>query len=455
MKPILVVPLIGPSITEVKDQYEKAEVLGLKTELRLDLIKEDVSSLKICPWIVTHGLSKDKIDLFDSEFIDVDFSCFEGIKEKASKKIIASYHNFKETPHNLEELFFDIKKKAKGAYLYKIATYANSTLDALRMLLFVQKMHSHGERLLGICMGTKGSVTRILSPVIQNPFTFAPLDSAYASAQGQLTVDELRDIYFFDHLTPHTKIFALIGDPVDKSRGHVIHNRYFKSKDCNAVYIKLQINKEELESFLNFAIELQISGMAVTMPLKEEITKYIEVKCLEPSINTLILKRGSYKGYNLDVVAASELIKSKTSLSNKSVYILGAGGVGGALAYHLKNEGAIVTLFNRSQEKGQMVASKAHAKFSHYDGFDGHCDILIQTTSVGMTPVCDESIIDTNKINSSTLVIDFVSNPKETKFLRGAKAKGCVTIDGDLLLERVSFLQQQIWNVSSHNCCQC
>jgi 3-dehydroquinate dehydratase type I len=196
MKPILVVPIIGPLLEDVKTQVLAAEKLGLKIELRLDLIKEDISCLSLKPWIVTCGQFEDKVNLFDSEFIDIDYKFFSKIHDKKDKNIIASYHNFDSTPDDLEALFNKIKQEAPGAYLYKIATYANSTLDALRMLIFLKKMHAQGERLLGVCMGPNGSCTRILSPVFQNPFTFAPIDLHQASAKGQITVEELKNIYF-------------------------------------------------------------------------------------------------------------------------------------------------------------------------------------------------------------------------------------------------------------------
>jgi shikimate 5-dehydrogenase len=206
---------------------------------------------------------------------------------------------------------------------------------------------------------------------------------------------------------------------------------------------------------LNFAKELLIQGVAVTMPLKEEIVKYVDVQCAEPSINTLVLKNDNYKGYNLDVIACYELIKEKRSIKDKSIYILGSGGVGASLACFFKDKEAIITIFNRDERRGLKAAKSSSAKFCRYDQFDGCCDVLIQTTSVGMAPNFEASIIETNLIKPTSLVIEFISNPKETLFLRGAKERGCDTIDGDLILEKISYLQQKLWKISSHTCCHC
>jgi 3-dehydroquinate dehydratase/shikimate dehydrogenase len=455
MKPLLIVPIIGPTKEDVKIQCQLADENNLPIEVRLDLIKEDISDLDINPYILTCGQQIEKIDLMKSCFYDVDYSNFELLDNPNNKSIIASYHNFDETPDDLEALFNYIKHKAPNAYLYKIATYAKTTVDSMRMLLFVKKMHAEGQRLLGLCMGPMGSFTRILSPIVQNPFTFAPIDKKFSNAEGQLTVSELRAIYNFDKIGPHTKIYALIGDPVDKSLGHIIHNQLFKKKECNAVYVKLCVSKDDIEPFLALAKEMQIQGMAVTMPLKEVVTLYVDKVCQEPTINTLILKHDQYKGYNLDVLAAYELINKKLSVKDKSIYIIGSGGVGSALAWFLKNQGAKVTLFNRSLSKGMKAAENAQVNFLPLEDFDGDCSILIQATSVGMSPFVDESIIDKTLINKKTLVVDFVSNPEETKFLKEAKECGCDTISGIEIFELITHLHQKIWNISSHSCCHC
>ena len=122
---------------------------------------------------------------------------------------IFSYHNFSHTPENLEEILQEMQKTP--ATYYKIATMAHSTLDSLRMLALM-KAHPN---LIGVCMGKKGEITRILGPVFGCPIIYASLNADWQSAPGQLTARELCDTYRFRTLNPSTALYGLIGDPVD------------------------------------------------------------------------------------------------------------------------------------------------------------------------------------------------------------------------------------------------
>lgn len=158
-------------------------------------------------------LKPDYVDLeYDSNFAD---------KIDPEVKIISSYHNFDETPQNLEEILK--KMKELPAALYKMATMARSSLDALKMLLLVTR----SEKVAGMCMGELGAITRILAPIVDSPLSYSCLEDA--TAPGQIALSELIDIYNYHHLNRSTEIYGLIGDPVDKSIGHLCHNQIFKN----------------------------------------------------------------------------------------------------------------------------------------------------------------------------------------------------------------------------------
>ncbi len=115
---------------------------------------------------VKHLYDRDK----KLRFIDIDWE----LELRGEDNLIVSYHNFDETP-DLEMILSQMKLRHPKARYYKIATFANSTLDALKMLKF-QRKHA---KVIGICMGEKGVVTRIMSP-----FTYAPLTESDKNAPG-------------------------------------------------------------------------------------------------------------------------------------------------------------------------------------------------------------------------------------------------------------------------------
>src|SRR3569832_465674 len=142
-------------------------------------------------------------------FVDIDW------KEKIEPlpNLILSYHNFDQTP-DLSSILAEMKQRAPLARYYKIATYANSTLDTIKMLHF-QRQHPD---VIGISMGEKGILSRIMSP-----FTYAPLCEEDKCAPGQLLLSELETIYHWRQVTFATKLYALLGDPVKQSIGHLYH----------------------------------------------------------------------------------------------------------------------------------------------------------------------------------------------------------------------------------------
>jgi len=95
--------------------------------------------------------------------------------------------------------------------------------DALKILLF-GKQH---QKVSVICVGKKGEFARVLGKVFGNLIDYASDDSAVI-AEGQLTYKEMIDIYHYPDLNEETAIYGLIGDPIEKSPGHLYHNAVFQ-----------------------------------------------------------------------------------------------------------------------------------------------------------------------------------------------------------------------------------
>ncbi len=108
---------------------------------------------------------------FDLEYdTDKDFLS-EQINRNPKVKFILSYHNFSETPKDLEKICYDLL--AVPAYGYKLAAFAFSTNDTLRLLLTGKKY----PQISVVPMGKKGSFGRVLSSVIGSEFSYAYLSS--------------------------------------------------------------------------------------------------------------------------------------------------------------------------------------------------------------------------------------------------------------------------------------
>ena len=353
-------------------------------------------------------------------------------------RFILSYHNFKETPENLDEIYE--KMSQFPATFYKMAVMCKSACDALRTLLFAKKR----PRLVPICMGESGEFGRVLSRIMKSPIQFA-CSNGNPLAPGQISISDLTEIYRYRSLNRETKLYGLIGNPVLNSRGHIHHNRVFQDKNRNAVYVKMCVKPEELKQFFPLAIEMGFQGMSVTAPLKEKVLPFLD--SIDPAaekigaVNTLLFEGGKVFGTNTDGIGALDAIEKHEIVLGKRVVLLGAGGAAKAIAFETKKRGAQVLVLNRTLERAQEVARLVGCNAGLLDEVPDQYDILINCTP--------EMPIDPAKIKSNALVMDIVYSPRETLFLKEALKIGCRVVYGEEMFLNQAALQTALW-MKSH-----
>ncbi len=353
-------------------------------------------------------------------------------------KFILSYHNTQETPPDLETMYQNMA--LYPAYHYKIAAQPQSLSDVLRML----EIASKHPKLSTISMGEKGSFSRIFSAFSKGKIQFACVNDENAVSTGQIAYQDLHHLYRYSDLSSNTSIFALIGDPVSKSQGHIYHNRLFIQKNQDAVYLKIPLQEEELPLFFDFVKKMPFKGISVTMPLKEKIAPFldnIDPECLKTqAINTIVVQDQKLIGKNTDGQGALQAIQQKGSIEGKKMIILGAGGSSKAIALSLIKAGGIVTILNRTKEKAIKTALSLGCQAGSLNDIPNDYDILINCTS-------DELPIDPSKIIPGSIVMDITYVPKETKILKEALQKNCKIIYGEEMFFNQANLQRLLWSV--------
>jgi 3-dehydroquinate dehydratase / shikimate dehydrogenase len=390
--------------------------------------RNKISCKSVDLYELTEGSSKFLYDLNHKlQWIDIDWQEIA----PSFNHVIVSYHNFDQTP-DLELVLLQMKAKHPGARYYKLATWASSTVDALRMLHF-QRQHPE---VIGLCMGEKGELTRILAPVVGCPIMYAPLSDEDRNAPGQLLWSKLKTIYHFRQLSPSTRIYGLIGDPVSHSIGHLFHNDQFREHQ-DAVYVKMCVTAQELPNFFQHIEDLPIAGLSVTAPLKEKLFPFLSTMSKEAqeigAINTVIRTPKGWAGFNTDGKAAASSLMSFGNVKGKKVVILGAGGAARAVAYELIRQQAMVTLIHRNREKGQMVAQQLGCLFAQEIS---PYDILVNATA-SPDPVKE------HVFTADTIVMDL--SIATTPFLQKARISGCQTVDGLPMYFHQALAQRQIW----------
>lgn len=133
------------------------------------------------------------------EYVDVDRSLpnAEELIEKLRSNgthVIVSSHDYHGTP-SINDLSKSLEEqRGIGADVCKIITTATHPRDNLRILSFLEEKSTQA-RLISFAMGSLGTPSRILSPLFGAEFTFAALSANTTTAEGQLSIDNLRSVW--------------------------------------------------------------------------------------------------------------------------------------------------------------------------------------------------------------------------------------------------------------------
>jgi shikimate dehydrogenase len=192
-----------------------------------------------------------------------------------------------------------------------------------------------------------------------------------------------------------------------------------------------------------------LSGFSVTMPHKQTVMPYLDatdaISERIGAVNTVVNLKGRLLGCNSDTVGVVKPLLQRTSLREKRITLLGAGGAARAAAAALITEGARVTILNRTVLKAEQLAVELGCASGALDAFDPDAaDILVNMTSVGMHPDIDETPVPTEKLRGM-IVFDGVYNPPETRLLREAARAGCTVIPGIEMFISQAAEQFRLW----------
>ncbi len=374
-----------------------------------------------------------------AEYVDLEIDIAEQIPRYGQTKRIISYHNFKETPDDLEEIYEQMEKQ--DADYLKLATMANAPEDNIRLLALCAQAEIPT---IAFCMGEMGVPSRILCGKYGSPWTYATFSSERVLAPGQLSYEDMRDIYHYDEIKEDTRVFGVLGDPVGHSYSPLLHNAAFRHEGLNAVYLPLRVPSDVLLSTLSEFEKLDIEGYSVTIPHKEQVLAFTRYH--DPSVkdcnaaNTLFRDdRGKWFAANTDYPAALTALNQALEIKNltdaqlagKKVLMLGAGGAAKAIGLAVVRSGAGLTIANRSKKRGKELAEALNCQHTNWENRGAvYADILINCTPVGMFPHMEETPFPQNWLRDDMLVFDTIYNPENTLLLKQAREHQCYTLSG-------------------------
>lgn len=245
-----------------------------------------------------------------------------------------------------------------------------------------------------------------------------------------------------------TGCVALFGDPVAHSLSPQMHNAAFLHLGLNLVYLAFRVEKAAQAVAAMRALGLK--GASVTVPHKETVAIHLDqvdkVAAAIGAVNTLAWRGNRLTGYNTDWLGVVKALEQVTPVVGKRCLILGAGGAARAAVYGLMRERAQVFVSNRSRHRGLQLAAEMGCTFIDWQLWEQQeVELLINATTVGMSPRQEQSLVPSHWLNSQLVILDMVYRPLKTRLLQDAEVCGCRTVSGLEMLLYQGVAQFETW----------
>lgn len=244
-------------------------------------------------------------------------------------------------------------------------------------------------------------------------------------------------------------IVCCIGQSLEANPLQFMMERAFEEADLDWRYLMLEVAPENLGDAVRGIRAFGFAGATVSTPHKESVlahlTRLTETARLMGAVNILYREDGDLVGDNANGRALLKALRNVADPAGKVALVLGAGGMGRALAVELARAGvAKVILANRTPERAEALAAVIREELGVQTevrqltkklDVPEPVDLLVNATAAGFGEDNARAPIDVKTLRSGMIVADVMFHPLETRLLEAARAAGCFTITGlDMLV---------------------
>ncbi len=301
--------------------------------------------------------------------------------------------------------------------------------------------------------GEPGFPFRVLAGRFGSPFVYCSDPSCIDESEmySHIVPAVMKYSYRAERISAKTKIFGLIGAPLDHTSSPQVHNEHFNRLDDDLVYVPFTTDK--LGLFLENRSRLELRALSVTMPLKRDIIAHLdeagpEVKGCR-ACNTIKFKDEKISGWNTDVHGFLSPLGEPLAAMKRAV-VIGAGGTARSSSYGLSRAGLDVTIINRTLENASALAEELGLKAARLEDSPevnkllADADIIVQATGVGMG-LDRRNPLSFYSFRPGQTAYDVIYEPDRTEFLKKAEAEGAQVINGRSMLYAQAERQQEIF----------
>ena len=251
-------------------------------------------------------------------------------------------------------------------------------------------------------------------------------------------------------ITGRGKVIVHVGYPTESFKAPMIYNPWFEARHIDAVVAPMGVPVADFATVMPALMRCTtVHGALITMPhkisildLADEVTPTAQIA----GAANAVLKRpdGTLLADMFDGAGFVRGVERKGKrIAGANVLVVGAGGVGSAIAASLAAAGpARMMLFDMNTEGAEALAGRLR---QHYPGLDVQTgsrdpagfDLVVNATPLGMKPD-DPMPIQADRIDPGTFVGEVVMKEEYTPLLRAARQKGCpVQVGTDMLFEMI------------------
>ncbi len=243
-------------------------------------------------------------------------------------------------------------------------------------------------------------------------------------------------------LDGHTRLYGIVGDPIEQVRSPEMITWELQQRGCNAVLLPLHVREADFDLVLPALQRLaNLDGLVFTIPFKararglasslgEQARQVGAVNALKRSSS------GPWRGELFDGAGCVEAFRRHgMPLAGQRVMLIGLGGAGSAIAAGVaQKQPALMRLHDLDPERIARVAdivrrispgTRIEVGHPKVDGMD----VLMNASPVGM--LGDPRLpIAIDHLPGSLIVFDAIVKPEVTPLLALAQRCGCRIVQG-------------------------
>jgi shikimate dehydrogenase len=245
-----------------------------------------------------------------------------------------------------------------------------------------------------------------------------------------------------DFISGRTRIFGIVGDPIEQVRSPEMISAEFVSRGLDALMIPIHVLPADFDACLAQLKRVQnLDGLVFSIPYKRAAIALADDLGAHArtigAVNALARRpQGRWSGEIFDGMGCVEAFRRRGyAIAGQRLMLIGAGGAGAAIGVAMAHEHPrSMRLYDVDAKRGADLAASirtvdASIEIAVGEPITAGIDILLNASPVGMlsdprTPV------DVSSIEAGIIVFDAIVKPEPTKLLALAEQRGCRTVFG-------------------------